>query len=649
MKTSFYFRYMLIACTMFLSLVACSKDDDNASSDATVEILTPAEKQILLNASGNDDIQITFSASNDWTAIASYGWIHLSKMTGSSGEGQSIFATIDDNTEFKKRIATITFKDKVSGKTTDVVITQGEMGGILTFSKDNSTLQINNENQTITDTVNVVKSNYDYTINTNADWLSCEKMGSNDDGSVKYVFHADPDKLYAATGYNATSTDVSFEYQAETRAPGVVKYTVKFAGITPFMRLDTSLDDEDEDESEMLAADENPVVVLEDLTGDGEYGKTIHIVSNIAWALGNSKPDFTDVTYVNDENNSKQYFEVNTPVTLTYNKGTLEVEKSDGQLTFVDEAEKILDFKLDIQYPGVGTDFISIDRSTLQNADGTMLMFEAASADGYSDLSVPIQVKTANIENVHFYVIRQNYAGAPLYKTYTYYDQWEGTDMEAYNDMTGYQGWGFVEDPEDNYTRSVVNTYSKELYIKSRGGMEDYPPLNTASTSDKPRYFALLAVPADKYSTFDDLFDENGELKEELADKYFSLGQQGKGGVEDFKCDDLTGQTLNASAAGQTFTFTYSGLDLNAEDWGASLCYDVTIEDGFMTKGQYGMGDMLDGTKTEWTGLEGGEGTITLAVLPNTTGSERKINYAISAGMLGDKVITYFTITQAAN
>ncbi|WP_458410106.1 BACON domain-containing protein [Bacteroides congonensis] len=617
--TSSYFKYLFV-CVLMCTFVACGDDDDNNNgSNATIELLSSAE--ITCTGADNDAVTITFVAENDWTAIVSHNWIDLSKRTGSAGE-QKIIVTVENNDDFKTRIGTITIKDKASGKSVDIIVTQGEKGSVLTFSTEDqngTSLAIDNEKQEITAEVSV-KSNYDYSITISPDWLTYEDKGRNNDGSRKYVFHADPEKLYAAGGYGEQAAIVSFAYQAETRTPTTKEYAVKFAGITPSMSCDMD------------------PVVLDDMMGDG-YQATIHVISNIKWVLGNT-PSFSDVTYP-VTNSSVNFFEVNTSVKLTYNKAELQVEEENGTLTFVDAEGKILDYSLSVKYPGVGNDYVEIDNTVFKMPDNQLYMFEAHGVEEspgyYGNIAIDFQVKAANKNDVAFYIVRQNFGGSPIYSTYI-----NGYGDEESADMTGYQGWGFVEDPETDNTRAIVETITKTLYIKSRGN-----EWNGSSTEDKDRYFALFAVSATKYPTFESLFDDEGELKPELDAKYINLGQKKKGGIEDFVCEGLAGQTLTASPSGETFTFEYSGIDLSSEDWGATWYHGVEIVDGMMNKGEYGAGDMIDLTGTEMGSLENGTGKITIKVASNTTGKARSEKFAICAGMLEDAVITYFTIEQA--
>lgn len=548
-------------------------------------------------------------------------------MTGSAGDN-TIIVSIDDNEAYKTRIGTITIKDKVSGKSADITVTQGEKDGVLTFStgEANTTLTIDNEKQEITAEVSVA-SNYDYTMHTDATWLTYEKIGRNDDGSIKYIFHADPEKLYQAGGYAEQSAAVTFEYQAETRAPGAKMYLVKFAGITPSVVSDIA------------------PVVLED---DGEvYKATAHITSNILWTMGN-KPAFASVEYSGGENNSRQYFETNTAITFIYNKAELQIEGETANLTFIDAEGKTLSYSIDVKFPGVGDDYVYLDNTAFELGDNRMHTFEAFGEPDpemgpamYKDICLNFQVKAANPDNITFYIVRQNFAGAPIYSTYL--DEWGD---ESSTDMTGYSGWGFVEDPESTFARSNVETITKSLYIKSRGN-----EWNGSSKEDAERYFSFFAVSSTKYPTFESMFDEEGNLKPELDGKYVICSQKATGSITDFKCPDLTGKTLEVTAAEETLKFKYSGLDFAAEKWGASWTYgDFEIVDGALTDdpANWGTGAIIK--SYDFGKFVDGSGEISITIAPNKTGKPRTENYAIYSGMpdFNNAVFTYFTIKQAA-
>lgn len=635
MKTTFGFLKYALLCVAMFAFAACSNDDDDADNGGSGEIVIAEDlKTIACTGSDNDSKSITFTAKNDWTAIASHSWIDLSKRTGSAGDN-TIIITIEDNDDFKTRIGTVTIKDKVSGKSIDIIITQGEKGSVFTITgtdgnpkSQGGTLIINNESQVITDTI-LVASNYDYTVKTDAVWLTYEKISDN--GSTKYVFHADPAKLYADTKYQEKTTKVSFEYLAATRAPATQTYDVKFAGITP-----------------SLVADASPVV-LED-NGDG-YKATIHLTSNVKWDLGANLAFAT--ARINGENKSKQYFETSASVTFTYNKDELQVEEESADFTFVDEANKVLDYSLKVTYPGTGNDYVYLDLASFNLGDNRMHTFEAFGAPGeyagmYENVTVDFKVKAADKNKVAFYLVRQSFAGAPLYATYMDdYQEEQSTNIE--------NKWGWVEDATPT-TRTLVETITKTLSIKSRGN-----ELDGTSVEGEERFFAFLAVSSEKYPKFADLFDADGNLKPELDGTYVYCSQKAAATYRDFVCEGLNNQTIQFAAAGETKTFDYSGIDISDEKWATSWNFgDFSVVDGNFEGdpvhfGWTEPGSILTGVEYEPFDANN-KGKIKLTVGPNTTGAVRSLKYAIyyGSGDYGANGLIYpvyatFTIEQAAN
>ena len=505
MKTTIgYFKYMLMALTAVFAFSACSDDDDDkANSAAVIEVITPAEKQITCNGEIEDNDEnfpfaVTFKASNNWTAIPSHKWINLSKMTGSAGEN-TIFVIVENNEVFQRRIGTITLKDKVSGNSVDILVTQGEKGSVLTFStpEPKTSLVLNNEEETITAEVDV-KSNYEYSLSVSADWLTYEKKGKNDDGSEKYIFHANPEKLFATGGYNAQTAIVSFSYTSVTRTPATKEYAVKFDGITPFATFFSGMD-------EINKAN------LEDMFGEGTYQSVIRVKSNVAWTLKDAS-DYAKSEIVGTEQ-SVNFFEKTVSVAVTLKDGKLDTEDlGDGKLEIVNANTQEVVGELPVWVNGVGADYIQIDRSSFivgVDQEIGVYLFDAEGSN------LEFKVNASNLDDVVFYMAKvQEMMGYP--------SQIVGMDV-------GPEGYGgFVNVTEAPVTRSAVESGKFILTTTARNEQESWMGGNPAQN----RFFALFAVSKAKYPTFDDLFYTDEEtympmLKEELEGKYIRLGQKG--------------------------------------------------------------------------------------------------------------------------
>lgn len=542
MKTTFdYFKYLFL-CIVVCAFTACSDDDDEGNSSAVIEI-ADQYKTITCTGADNDAIEITFTAKNDWTALPSHSWIDLSKRSGSAGD-QTIIVSIDDNEEFKTRIGTITLKDKVSGKTVDITVTQGEKNSYFTFtsvkgeSKENGILIINNEQQMITDTVNIA-SNYEYSVAVDVNWLSYKKVNTNADGSAKYVFYADPAKLYEAAGYKEQTATVSFEYQAATRVPATKKYQVKFAGVTPQIVFYTS--------SESTSAAE----LVDDL-GDGIYKATINVKSNIAFSINNSS-DYSTYEINGDGNKSKDYFQTETSINIMLKDGKLDTEDlNNGKVEFVSEHDATMVIgSLPVVVKGVGDDYIYIDETSFIEAGKDQMtntyMFPAeGNAEG-----MPFKVRASHLDDVIFYMALME---APM----GYPSIVIAKDMQ-----NAWPQFGGIE-AATPLCRSAVETGNYIVWNSPRNEMESMAGGDPSAN----RFIALFAVSKNKYPDFDSMFDFpvddpdnylDATLKPELEGSYIVLGQKGMEKHYNFYSEQLptNGTVIEVPAEGGSITIDY--------------------------------------------------------------------------------------------
>lgn len=588
MKTTFGFLKYALLCVAMFAFAACSNDDDDADNGGSGEIVIAEDlKTIACTGSDNDSKSITFTAKNDWTAIASHSWIDLSKRTGSAGDN-TIIITIEDNDDFKTRIGTVTIKDKVSGKSIDIIITQGEKGSVFTITgtdgnskSQGGTLIINNESQVITDTI-LVASNYDYTVKTDAAWLTYEKISDN--GSTKYVFHANPAKLYADTKYQEKTTKVSFEYVAATRAPAILTYDVKFAGITPVAKFYQT---------------GNTTAAAELMDNNGVYVAAITVESNVKWTLNNAS-DYSTVEFSGD-NNSVDYFTSTNFVTVSLKEGKLDTDDlNTGKFELLGTDGKSF-ASLPVVIKGVGNDYIYIDRSNFKPSLSETSGFYMFAAESENPLELNFDVKAANFDDVKFYVasVETNY-GIPFIDLATEMQQWSL--------------WAGV----DKYvplSRTAIETGKYTLWLQSRNSSEAMMGGNPYSN----RFLAVFAVSATAYPTFDDMFE--GEwpdlrLKGSLENNYVMVGQ--KGLIPSFSFESTT-----IPADNTVLTVPLTGGDIKIENIetdgvGCSFWTNViwnNTEDHFDWTGDYGS-DILT---TNYDNFDGMNGEIVITVPASTS------------------------------
>lgn len=547
MKTTMnYLRQLLVLCAVAIAFVACGDDkDDEIGGDITVT--TPAEKAIVCNGTENKPVTITFTASGNWTARPSHGWMSLSKMTGGAGE-QTIILIVSDNDDYGKiRVGTITITDKNSGKSVDITVTQGKKDGVLTFSgdsQDGMDLVIFSDvdepaNNKIDGEVNVA-SNYDYTISLDKEWLGYQTE-RNSDGTTKVSLKVtNYDKLYADGGYGEQTCTVSFAYSGATRAPGVVTYKVKFPGITPYVKYYTDY----EEEAEAVSS-----ITLEEgdysYTEGGEtitkhaFLKMVYVKSNIAWQ--NVASDKFVVEYVGAENKSVAFFESQTSVRVVLEE--MQVEDIDETISFKDvkNAETSLT-PLHVKVPGLGSNYVYLDWSVFQPIDQTTghFMFEAAGASMWEPVAMDFVVSTTNAEQAKVYVLKVS--------SNTHYDIHEGVLAEEATCVKN------LYEP-DSYEGNTVKSGTWTLQLEDRGYEGDESP-------SEHLYFAIVV--ASGLSSYQDLFDNDSYLKEEYENNCIILGQKGK-------------------AADYEFTGTYNGHELaddqmiNVAPSGGDIVIDYSI------------------------------------------------------------------------
>ena len=349
MKTTMiYLRQLLALCVVMVAFAACGDDEKNegGSSSASGIQLNTIDKITCL--SEGSTIDINFTAGSDWTAASSATWLKLNKLTGSAGD-ITLTATIHENESFDIRPATITIKDKSTGKEATISVKQASKGTILFFSSASQNgqtfdnIQISDDSKAFVATVNVT-SNYDWTVNTDKSWLSYSKAAdANEDGSYTVTFYADFDKLYETGKYGAQSAVAHFEYTSATRTPATVDYQLDFKGITPSLTFDV-------DKVELI-----------NQNGDGEYIGLATVYSNVAWDF-DEKPEFVESVEVLGDNQSAKFLPVSTRIKLVLKNSEIDTDELNAVLTFKDATTdtKLDNIELPIEFAGVGCNLRSL-------------------------------------------------------------------------------------------------------------------------------------------------------------------------------------------------------------------------------------------------------------------------------------------------
>lgn len=99
MKTTFfYLKAMFAACLTLAIFAACSDDDDKSSLSSKIELSSNESEAVLAKpAEGATAItfDIKFTATGEWKAKTSHGWLSLDKKRGTAGE-HTILVTVKE-------------------------------------------------------------------------------------------------------------------------------------------------------------------------------------------------------------------------------------------------------------------------------------------------------------------------------------------------------------------------------------------------------------------------------------------------------------------------------------------------------------------------------------------------------------------------
>lgn len=679
MKTSwFYLRSMLMICLLAVGFASCSDDDDDAPS--VIKFNAPKEVSALAQATS---VELNFTAPAEWKAEASSGWFSLNKTTGMAGE-HSLVVNIIENKDVTDREGTITLTMGTAESIT-IKVKQYGKNEELVFMKDQVELTINNDEQTITGSVNVL-CNYDFQVNANADWLTPTVKEDTEAGENRYTisFVADASKLKSFAKAEATLTA---SYQAATRAlPADKSIKVVFPGITPTLKFYQK-----DAEGNVKNLNDFAHAILEQNDAE-EYRIMVHVESNFKWALNKeSIPEWMSVETMSateDDllaNESADFFTNDETLFISFSSEDGKPSTDEplhADLTFTQNGLGNADVenKLIVDYKGL-SNYVQIDFESLQqywSGETANIMLDATGEElikegtgswnpdvyGYAaEFTV-----TANIENIAFIATEVSNNFEPL-----------ATNVDYVT----------VKKVTAAATRALGKRTFKVM-VNNRGERE------WGTDPYKNRFFALFAVNADElekdeysdegYSTdASQLFShegirdwETGEgaadiLKEQYQKSFITMGQWALKKVVTFDLMGVQfdwteevaydGNWLEAPAKGGKATMQFTTNAKSMEETGFTIYYNVEGEEGgydWTGKAQFDdeagdkMGIVMSfDTDIEYNSLEKvGYGTVFFTIPANTTGVARTMVYGLVSGTTSengkDLLLHKFTVTQAA-
>lgn len=645
MKTTFfYLKAMFAACLTLAIFAACSDDDDKSSLSSKIELSSNESEAVLAKpAEGATAItfDIKFTATGEWKAKTSHGWLSLDKKRGTAGE-HTILVTVKENKEVANREAKITIAGNNNAEPVVVTVVQHGIDADLVFNTpdgdgndDNSMeLKINNEAGSIAGTVEVV-SNYDWTVEIAEEWLSYEITEAGDNGVSKNIsFYADPKKLSSFS----EEASVSFTYKSATKAtPVVVSYKVK-VNIVPTVTFTVN----DEEISEFS--------LERDI--DDNFKKIVTVTSNFK-GIFSDLPEWLVIENITGESITDQegiapfgeadFFTSEQTLIFSLKDEYLDTEKYEpASLKITGNKTGEIEFTpLTVKFNGAGNDYISVNAEGFgqQNTENGYYTFEAEGETSY-DFG-PGVCKSFSVK-----------AGSTITWYLAKMENDRPTNINInWEDENSDEWWAMVQ-PKPS-TRNKIESQEYNLILKNRNTTDEWIP-NAAS---KKRYMALFVVP-NTVETFADLFNEDGELLPEYEDKFIKVEQKGLKKNYEFVVKGLSlGGTIyelkdgniTVPATGGEFQVVLEANNIDMETDGLGFYYRITGEpyqEGWDGIASYAP-DAPDSFVTATIkGNEDGSVNSTLTITENESPSPRTEK---SCGFVADtanELLCKFTITQ---
>ncbi len=647
MKTTFfYLKAMFAACLTLAIFAACSDDDDKSSLSSKIELSSNESEAVLAKpAEGATAItfDIKFTATGEWKAKTSHGWLSLDKKRGTAGE-HTILVTVKENKEVANREAKITIAGNNNAEPVVVTVVQHGIDAELVFNtpdgnSDNSMeLKINNEAGSIAGTVEVV-SNYDWTVEIAEEWLSYEITEAGDNGVSKNIsFYADPQKLSSFS----EEASVSFTYKSATKAtPVVVSYKVK-VNIVPTVTFTVN----DEEISEFS--------LERDI--DDNFKKIVTVTSNFK-GIFSDLPEWLVIENITGESITDQegiapfgeadFFTSEQTLIFSLKDEYLDTEKYEpASLKITGNKTGEIEFTpLTVKFNGAGNDYISVNAEGFgqQNTENGYYTFEAEGNTEidptFKGISKSFSVKAGS--KIKCYLAKMTENGHPINTNI----DWEDPSNED-------EFWAIVKSKPS--TRSKIESQEYDLILKNRDIYEDWMNPNVAS---KKRYLALFVVP-NTVKTFADLFDEDGELLPEYEDKFIKVEQKGLKKNYEFVVKGLSlGGTIyelkdgniTVPATGGEFQVVLEANNIDMETDGLGFYYRITGEpyqEGWDGIASYAP-DAPDSFVTATIkGNEDGSVSSTLTITENESPSPRTERSCGFVADTGNELLCKFTITQ---
>lgn len=588
-----------IACVILMTwicgfaLTSCGNNDDEVVNAKDIVLSTD---ELVFLAESTESQTVTFTANADWRATSEQGWIVIDTPVGKAGES-SLSVSVKQNPNKTERQGNVIITEPSTGKMASFKVKQGAEGVNFVVEKETGELAVNEEAQTISETVKVV-ANFDYDVQIkDVDWITYSEDEAN--GSV--TFYADAAKVPTGA-QEITINFVPTEEEVEAQS-----WTLNWPGFTPSVTFYT-------DEECLNPVPESGMPLEETMNG---IQAKVYVKSNVPWSVNPS-----DATMLKEISNAEtgaslpRVFTNVTAIFTVFDDAKLDSEDKTEKLSFAYEGSKAAE--LTLYKAGVGNNYLKIDENVFTSLDKDIMgtgfpMFPATGENGdNSKLQLRFSVRST-LSTVNAFVMKYDYI------------------HDTYMSVAGMDRITVMEVPAG---RSLVEQKNFMLIMPDRSQL--------SNDDGKVRYFKLFVAENswNDYFTYD---NTSGEftLNEDATNisEGVTFGQFAYEKEYTFTSNDVSKESPvvhTVDATGATVTISYqSDEEGNIQAYTAVM---LSSDNNYIESGTFFSDSWV---KMDYDTYSPGQ-SISFIVEPNTTGADRSLTIYLGAYLGEGKSDQYF-------
>lgn len=327
------------------ALTSCGNNDDEVVNAKDIVLSTD---ELVFLAESTESQTVTFTANADWRATSEQGWIVIDTPVGKAGES-SLSVSVKQNPNKTERQGNVIITEPSTGKMASFKVKQGAEGVNFVVEKETGELAVNEEAQTISETVKVA-ANFDYDVQIkDVDWITY----SEDKASGSVTFYADAAEVPTGA-QEITINFVPTEEEVEAQS-----WTLNWPGFTPSVTFY-----KDQECTQPIGEDgieiESTLNVMQAM---------IYTKSNVPWSI-NTDLNGTILAGIDYKDNTDEFprvFESTSSFFAVYN--TDKLSKTDQEIVLSCKYEGNGESKVKVVKKGTGN-LIQLDATAFESLKG---------------------------------------------------------------------------------------------------------------------------------------------------------------------------------------------------------------------------------------------------------------------------------------